>query len=193
VRALRLAELRECCERYPQMDGLDLDFQRFPIYFPQKEGEKNIATMTAWLRDVRAMTREIGEKRGRPILLSARVLTSPEQNRAIGLDPIVWANEGLVDFLVVSHYLRNDFPLKLKPFRDAIPPAMPLYASIEVEPEPNTYFEIAKHLKSEDADGIALFNFFTGRENGKTPPFNVLPDLAAIFQSNIDTKPEVKT
>ncbi|MCC6793721.1 MAG: hypothetical protein IT366_01280 [Candidatus Hydrogenedentes bacterium] len=184
VRALRLAELRECYERYPQMDGLDLDFQRFPIYFPQKEGEKNIATMTAWLRDVRAMTREVGEKRGRPILLSARILTSPEQNRAIGLDPISWANEGLVDFLVVSHYLHNNFPLKLKPFRDAIPATIPLYASIEVEHDANTYVEIAKQLKTENADGIAMFNFFTRRENKVEPPFEVLPKLAEIFQMN---------
>ena len=184
VRALRLAELRECCERYPQMDGLDLDFQRFPIYFPQKEGEKNIATMTAWLREVRAMTREVGEKRGRPILLSARVLTSPEQNRAIGLDPIAWANDGLIDFLVVSHYLHNNFMLKLQPFRDAIPATMPLYASIEVEADPKTYLEIARQLRTENADGIAMFNFFTGRENGKEPPFDVLPELAAIFRTN---------
>ncbi|NUM55626.1 MAG: hypothetical protein HUU46_18445 [Candidatus Hydrogenedentes bacterium] len=184
VRALRLAELRECCERYPNMDGLDLDFQRFPIYFPQDQGEKHIATMTAWLRDVRTMTREVGEKRGRPLLLSARVLAKVEQNRAVGLDPIAWANEGLVDFIIVSHYLRNDFPLALKPYRESIPATMPLYASIEVEPDPNTYIEIAKHLKSEGADGISMFNFFTRRENGKEPPFEVLPKLAAIVKPN---------
>ena len=188
VRALRLMELRECCERYPQLDGLDLDFQRFPIYFPQKEGEKSIATMTAWLREVRVMTRDVGEKRGRPIVLSARVLTSPEQNRAIGLDPIAWANEGLVDFLVVSHYLHNNFPLKLQPFRDAIPAAMPLYASIEVEPDPKTYVEIAKQLRAENADGIAMFNFFTRRENKVEPPFEVLPELAAIFRANANVE-----
>lgn len=181
VRALRLAELRECCERYASMDGLDLDFQRFPIYFPQAEGEKHLATMTEWLREVRAMTREVGEQRGRPILLSARVLSTPEQNRAIGLDPVAWANEGLVDFLTVSHYLRNDFPLNLKPFRDAVPATMPLYASIEVEPDPETYRIIARHLKSEGADGISMFNFFTRREGGKEPPFDVLPDLAEIM------------
>ncbi len=184
VRALRLAELRECCERYPNLDGLDLDFQRFPIFFPQKEGEQNIATMTAWMREVRAMTREVGEKRSRPLLLSARVLATLEQNRKIGLDPVAWATEGLVDFLTVSHYLRNDFPLALKPFRDAVPPATPLYASIEVEPDPETYRTIARQLKSEGVDGISMFNFFTRREGGNEPPFDVLPELAAIVSGN---------
>jgi len=180
VRALRLAELRECCERYPNLDGLDLDFQRFPIYFPQKDGAKHIGTMTAWLREVRGMTREIGEKRGRPLLLSARVLATIEQNHAIGLDPGAWTQEGLIDFLIVSHYLRNDFPLKLEPFRAAMPESMPLYASIEVEPDTGTYRTIARQLRDEGADGVSMFNFFTGRESGKLPPFDVLPELAAI-------------
>lgn len=181
VRALRLAELRECCERYPNLDGLDLDFQRFPIFFPTNSGEKNVPTLTAWLREVRGMTREISAKHGRPLLLSARVLATLEQNRAMGLDPATWAKEGLVDFLIVSHYLHNDFPLSLKPFKNAMPTDIPLYASIEVEPHPDTYKTIATHLRNEGADGISLFNFFTRRENGKEPPFDVLPELAAIF------------
>lgn len=94
VRARRLAELRECCERY-DIDGLDLDFQRLPIYFRQTEGPQRVETMTAWLREVRQMTREAGMQRGRPILLSARVMARPEQNLAIGLDPFAWARDSL--------------------------------------------------------------------------------------------------
>jgi len=93
VRQLRLAELRECCERYP-IDGLDLDFQRFPIYFPPVRGKENVPTMTAWLREVRAMTREVGVKRGRPLLLSARVLARPEQGPAIGSTPLAGRAKG---------------------------------------------------------------------------------------------------
>ena len=92
------------------------------------------------------MVKEIGDKRGRPLLLSARVLATIAQNRAIGLDPVGWAKEGLVDFLIVSHYLRNDFPLKLKPFREAIPDTIPLYASIEVEPDVEIENEIVPNF-----------------------------------------------
>jgi hypothetical protein len=176
VRALRLAELRECCERYP-IDGIDLDFQRFPIYFPQHEGPQHVTTMTDWVRSVREMTREVGVARGRPLLVSARMLAKPEQNLGIGLDPIAWAQQDLVDFLVVSHYLRNDFPLPIADFRRQLPDTLPLYGSIEVEPRRDTYRSIARQLWADGADGILLFNFFTGRENRKQPPFDLLNEL----------------
>ena len=175
VRARRLAELRECCERFP-VEGLDLDFQRFPIYFPQDKGRENIETMTAWMREVRAMTREVGKKRGRPVLLSARVLAKPEQNLGIGLDPFAWAKEGLIDFVVVSHYLRNDFALPIAEFRKRIP-NIPIYASIEVEKNADGFRRIAKQLYADGVDGIMLFNFFTWRESGREPQFELLNEL----------------
>jgi hypothetical protein len=177
VRALRLAELRESCERY-EIDGIDLDFQRFPIYFPQGEGPEHTATMTGWVREVREMAREVGEQRGRPLIVSARILAKPEQNLAIGLDPVTWANEGLVDFLVVSHYLRNDFTLPIGEFRKMVPQSMPLYGSIEVESKIDNYRNIARRLWEDGADGILLFNFFTDRHRfGKEPPFDLLDEL----------------
>jgi hypothetical protein len=38
---LRLDQLRECCERFP-IDGLDFDFQRFPMYFRPGEEKANV-------------------------------------------------------------------------------------------------------------------------------------------------------
>lgn len=190
VRAVRLAELRECCERF-NIDGIDLDYQRFPIYFPQDEGPEHIATMTGWMREVREMTREVGKKRGRPLKVSARILAKPEQNVAIGLDPVTWAKEGLVDFLVVSHYLRNDFALPIGEFRKLMPASMPLYGSIEVEPKQDNFRNIARKLWEDGADGILLFNFFTGRESNKPPPFELLNELGdpdTIKKSNTDTE-----
>ena len=98
VRKLRLDQLRECCERFP-IDGLDLDFLRFPMYFRPGEETANVATMTSFIRQVREMTQEVGRQRGRPLLLSVRVMSSPEQSLAIGLDPVSWAREGLIDIV----------------------------------------------------------------------------------------------
>ncbi len=177
VRAERLAELRECCERYP-IDGLDLDFQRFPIYFPQDEGHKHVETMTEWVRQVRAMTREVARKRGRPILLSARILAKPEQCLAIGLDPVTWAKEGLLDFVIVSHYLRNDFPLPIAEYKKLIT-KIPVYACIEVERDAENYRRIARELWDGGADGLAMFNFFTWREGAKKEPeFELFRELS---------------
>ena len=177
VRAQRLAELRECCERYP-IDGLDLDFQRFPIYFPQDEGPQHVEEMTAWMREVRAMTREVGAQRGRPLQLSARIMARPRQNLAIGLDPVTWAKEELIDFIVVSHYLRNDFPLPIKEYRDLLPDSLPIYASVEVEKEDDSYRRIARHLYDEGVDGLMMFNYFTRREGGREPDFSLFKELS---------------
>jgi hypothetical protein len=176
VRRLRLEEIRECCDRYP-IDGLDLDFQRFPIYFLPGEEQQHRDTMTEWVREVRAMTRQIAERRGRPIQLSVRVMARPEQSLGIGLDPARWAREGLIDFVVASHYLKNNFPLPLADYRAVLPDDMPLYGSIEVEPQADTYRVIARQLWRDGADGIMLFNFFTTREGGKEPPFEIIRDL----------------
>lgn len=189
VRALTLKQLRECCERY-NIDGLELDFQRFPMYFKPGEEAQHVATMTAWMREIRAMTREVAQRRGRPILLSARVLARPEQNVGIGIDPTAWAKAGLVDFLIASHYLHNNFPLPIKEYRALLPATMPLYASIEVEPKAEDYRRIASQLYGDGADGLMVFNYFTCRERGVEPDFALLTELSRLHQSS--PAPQVK-
>ena len=176
VREQRLTELREVCERYP-IDGLDLDFQRFPVYFPFGSEIENTGKMTSWVRQVRGMTREISDKRGREILLSARVMARPEQNIALGLDLERWVEEDLLDIVVVSHYLRNDFPLPVTEYRDMVPDDIPIYASIEFERDADVYREIARKLWADGVDGIMLFNFPAAREGGRKPPFQLLSEL----------------
>ncbi|MCK5456034.1 MAG: chitobiase/beta-hexosaminidase C-terminal domain-containing protein, partial [Melioribacteraceae bacterium] len=177
VREHRIAQMREMCERF-NIDGLDLDFQRFPMYFKLGEESKHIETMTNWIREIREMTRDVAAKRGRPILLCARIMAEPEQNLAIGLDPFTWANEGLLDFVVVSHYLHNNFTLPIKEYRELFPKEFPIYASIEVERDEENYRKVAKQLWHENVDGISLFNFFTSRESGIEPPLHVIHEIA---------------
>jgi hypothetical protein len=176
VRQRRLAELREVCERY-QVDGLDLDFQRFPIYFPFGSETKHTATMTSWVREVRSMLERVSEIRGRPLLLSARVMARPEQNKGLGLDSAEWAREGLIDFLTISHYLRNDYPLPVSEYRRILPPDLPVYGSIEYESDHDQYRTVARRLWDDGIDGIMLFNFFAARESGSRPPFELLNEL----------------
>ncbi len=177
VRARRLAQLRECCERYPQLDGLEIDFQRFPVYFKEGEEKDHIETMTEWMRQVREMVDEVSETRDKPILLTARIMATPKQNLGIGLDPFTWAKEGLIDFAVISHYLRNDYTLPVMEFREQMPKDFPLYASIEVEPKPENYIKLARELWDQKPDGIYLFNFFTSREGAKEPPFHIFNQI----------------
>ncbi len=176
VRKYRLSQLRELCERY-DIDGLEIDFQRFPMYFKLGEEAANIPTMTAWMREVRGMVDEVGKRKGREIKLVARILALPEQNTAIGLDPISWAKEGLLDFVTVSHYLHNNFQLPIAAYKALLPEGLPVYASVEVEGDARNYPKIAYPLWQQHTNGIYLFNFFTGRESGKEPPFYVIKEI----------------
>ena len=178
VRRHRLAQLREICQKYP-VDGLDLDFQRFPAYFPLGEEERYRDVMTGWIEQVKLMVEEIAQRRGRRILLSARITARPEQNEGLGLDPVTWVHEGLIDFLTVSHYLRNDFPLPIGEYRRTVPKETPLYASIEYERDPERYRCIARRLWRDGVDGIMVFNFFAAREEGREPRFDLLCEIGS--------------
>jgi hypothetical protein len=181
VRSLRLAQLRECCERYP-IDGLDLDFQRFPMYFRPGAEKANIPTMTAWIRQVRDMTQQAGRKRGRPLLLSVRVMPKPEQAVDIGLDPISWAREGLIDIVSAGHFLRPTSRVAIPEYREALPARMPLYGSIDLhgtdlKTRTGEHRRMARQYWKDKADGILVFNFFTPREQGSEPDWAVLKEL----------------
>jgi hypothetical protein len=188
VRAHRLAQLRECCERF-NLDGLELDFQRFPMFFAAGKEVENIGIMTDWVRDVRAMMDEVGMKRGRPILLTARIPPRPEQSRGIGLDPVTWAKEGLIDFVVVAHFLRNDHPLHIEAYRDLFPPDFPVYGSIEVAWHKDGFRRVAHRLWQDGADGIALFNFPAQRQNDKEPFVDLFHELGATETIQEDDTP----
>ncbi|MEZ6053039.1 MAG: hypothetical protein R3C02_16895 [Planctomycetaceae bacterium] len=177
VRQRRYDQIVECLERY-DVDGLEIDFQRFPMFFKDGEEEQNLDAMTDLMRRLRELTTRLGKERERPLLLSARVMARPEQNRAVGLDVFRWAEEGLVDFLIASHYLRNDFPLPVKEYRERMPRDMPLYASIEVEPQADTYRTLARQLYADGVDGLMLFNYFTRRESGNEPDFELVKELS---------------
>ncbi len=88
-----------------------------------------------------------------------------------------WAQEGLIDIVVASHYLHNNFPLPIAAYRDLLPPEMPLYGSIEVEQNADDYRRIAGQLWDDGVDGILMFNFFTCRERGVEPEFSLLREL----------------
>ena len=95
--------LEEMMERY-DVDGIVLDFMRFPIFFPSTY-EGNSATddertlMTGMIRKIRQTADRIGRRRGRYFLFGVRVFESPEACRAIGLDIETWLRQQLVDLV----------------------------------------------------------------------------------------------
>jgi hypothetical protein len=129
------------------------------------------------MREVREMTEKASRKRGNKILLSARIMATPQQNLDLGLDLVGWTEEGLIDIVIVSHYLRNDYPLPVDEFRELMHEGIPIYTSIEFERDPEVYRSIARQLWEDGTDGIMLFNFAAAREGEREPPFYLLDEL----------------
>jgi len=106
VRRRQYDTISDVCERY-DVDGIELDFMREPVYFrPTMEGRpvetEHRDLMTGLVRRVRRKADEIGQKRGKPILISARVPNLPDRCRYIGLDVEGWIDEHLLDMVLPS-------------------------------------------------------------------------------------------
>ena len=91
------------------VDGLDLDFCRHFLFFQSvalggKASSEETAAMTDLMRRVRRMTREVGERRGREVWMSARTCDGFEYCRACGVDVENWLKEGLLDAWTATSY-----------------------------------------------------------------------------------------
>ncbi len=171
VRDYYFSLLSEVCTRY-DVDGLEMDFMRFPYYFPADalKMKEYAGVMTAFIRRVRVMTEARARERGRPLMLTARVPSTPKGCDYVGLDPAAWAREHLIDFLTVGPFLSTEVDIPVREFKAACP-GIPVYTSIEytLGDRPMTR-EItraaAATLYAAGADGIYSFNHFCQRESG---------------------------
>jgi hypothetical protein len=101
VREHKLAIIHELCARYSP-DVFEMDFLRGPKYFKTGQESENLPVMTEFVRSVRRIVDELGRKRGRPMLLSARFPDTIEQTLRLGLDAPGWLKEGILDVLIIG-------------------------------------------------------------------------------------------
>jgi hypothetical protein len=104
VRDRKFEIIEEVCRRY-DIDGVDLNFMRHPVFFTstmrgEAASQKELEIMSQFLRRIRRLVDEQGIKRGRPILLAAIVPDSIKQARHIGLDVPLWIEQDLVDIVI---------------------------------------------------------------------------------------------
>ena len=190
VRETALAYIREVCENY-DVDGIDLDFYRHLLYFPSNADLKDATQeerdmMTDLMRKVRAMTEEVGMKRGRPILVSIRVPDDVGYCKAKGFDIEKWLEEGLVDTMEVTGYVR------LNPWETSVALGhkygVPVFAGLSEtrmkDRGPRGKIECyrgrAMNAWAAGADAIYLFNAF----NPNHPLWNELGDPASLASKN---------
>lgn len=163
--------IQDVCERY-DIDGIELDFFRQLLCFKKHvwgealgQAERDI--MTEYLRRVRTMTDEVGQKRGRPLLIAVRVPDSAGYAKALGLDVPRWLEEDLIDIMVAGGYFW------LQPWEKTVELVcqydVPVYASLDgsrivdeearnIRRSDEAYRAHAANAFNAGVDGIYVFN-----------------------------------
>ncbi len=172
VRDHALALIREVCRRY-DMDGLELDWNRFPLDFREGEEATGSRLLTEWMVEVRRVVRGAEEKRGHPIRLVARVPARPDVALGTGLDAVAWARRGLIDHLVVAPFwATTDFDIPVQQWIELLDgTGVGVTAGLEarVQPYPggptlpNTIQRrrgAAMAALARGSQGIYVFNYF---------------------------------
>ena len=106
VRDMMVRAIEEVLQNY-DVDGIDLDFLRHICYFQETRLHQPVTPahrdlLTDMVRQIRARVMAASQRRGRPILLSARVLETLPLNQRFGLDVERWINQAHLDFITVG-------------------------------------------------------------------------------------------
>ncbi len=175
VRDWYFSIFEELCTNY-DVDGLELDFQRAPRFFYNREMEEGKKVMTGFIQRIRVMLDRLGKERGKSLKLCVRVPETLAKCDRAGLDVARWDELGLVDMINMSPYYLESLHVDIEGFQAKTTKAK-LYAELEaysqVMPGPkgasyadrcrfttlDSYRAAALNFLTRGADGISFFNF----------------------------------
>ena len=125
---------------------------------------------------------EISGRRGRPLVLAARVPTSLSGCAYVGLDPAAWAKDGLIDVLTIAPFLSTQPEIPVEEFRRACG-GLPIYVGLEYTIGTRCMMREERRAAAAlsyaaGADGIYLFNYFVYWDAGLQADTDVLRELA---------------
>ncbi len=188
ARAYKEALLAELIQTYPQLDGVEIDFQRHPQYFPDDmPANERVAVMVDFLKKARAQLDLAAQKTdGKHRSLGVRVPKWPENSHpklgsweTVGFDAAAWAAAG-VDFFNLSTNYSTDLDFSSIAQVRAGAPEAAIYAELTHTPltwdfstQKNKYSSTvayrratkevlettAREAYARGADGVSIFNF----------------------------------
>ena len=171
VRAHYLKLVREVMTRW-DVDGVELDWLRFPHLFKPGDEAAGRAALTSFMREVRQAAAAAAARLGHRVGIAARVPCTPEFSYGMGLDAVAWANEELVDVLIPGSFWRPSFPdVPVEAWRAAVGPRCQLVPSTDLwlggyrgGPVGATSFGVMRGFTAQvldrGADAVYLFNHF---------------------------------
>jgi len=177
VRQYVLDIFRDVCERY-DVDGIELDWWRSPVAFRptltlEPVAPEQIAIMSDWMRQVRAMTEQIAAQRGRPLLIAVHLPMSVSRCQKLGFDLGSWLRDDLADLVVIGG---GYAPMAIAPQVQQMAEFthqhdVPLYACISAsgmrggQSSVAAWRGAAMNIWQAGADGVYTFNFFPGQRD----------------------------
>ena len=114
VREHHLKLVQEVCEQF-DLDGLELDFLRFWLYFRPGREHEGGKLMNRFIEQARQATRAAERRLKHPVKLSVRVPSTPWIARRHGLDAVAWARAGLIDHITAGSFwssTNSDIPVE---------------------------------------------------------------------------------
>ena len=106
VRDRQYVIIEEVCQGY-DVDGFEMDFIRHPMFFSrcmrgESATQRETQIMTSFMTRIRKCADQAAMRRGRPLLLSARVPDNFQLAGHLGMDLKTWISEDLVDILIAG-------------------------------------------------------------------------------------------
>ena len=180
-----------------EIDGIELDFLRAPIYFRtayngEPVTDKQRGILTRLVEKIRKLVLKESERKGKPLLLNARVPTTIALCEKIGIDLKSWLQDKLLDVLAIGGgYITFDVPiteLTELGHKHSVPvyPCISQSGLMQRPPRGTStnqsteaWLGAASRLWADGADGIYTFNLFPGPGNDETRKYarNVLTKI----------------
>ncbi len=177
VRDYAMGLVKEVCDRF-DMDGLELDWNRFCGHFREGEEREGGKALTEWMVEVRKVVRAAEKKWKHPITLAVRVPGWPEVSMGNGLDAVTWAKRGLIDHVIAAPFFATtDFDMPIERWNEllagtGVGVTAGLEANVRAAPGGPRMHNLPEHRRgaamaylARGSQGIYVFNYFNvGRE-----------------------------
>jgi len=169
VRERLLQFIADALEHY-DFDGVEYDWIRWVYVFRPGTERDNAPLLTDFHRRTRQLLDEASKRRGRRLRLGVRVPHVLERCMEAGYDIAPWIREGLVDYVVPTHFGHMDYNTRVEDFRELTEGTdCRVYPSTQGikwtgpcrldEYAPSHFYAIARSFYAFGADGIETYNY----------------------------------
>ena len=185
VREFVFRVMEELAKNY-DVDGLELDWMRWcKMFSGDVPKEQRNTILTDYHRRIREMLNEVGQLKGKHLLLSVRVPQTLEECDDLGYDVAAYARDELIDILCPSDFICSDPHMRVDTYKRLtkgtkilLLPSLHSPAGMKAGLLTTEHIRALAHSYYEQgADGMSVYNWFTARELNLPENFTALEEI----------------